>query len=116
MTDAVVQVTPQAARKQRNDLVVRRWTTAVTTLALGLASTFTGLATVAPARGSAIANTEPQGTSADAVLAAAIADYAAAAASRQVARITTARSHPQLAPAPPPAPARPRAVAVSGGS
>jgi hypothetical protein len=115
MTDAVANITPQAARKQRNDRLVRWWTTAATTLAIGLAGAFTGLATAPPARGSTIVQPETPGASADAVLTAAIADYAAAA-SRRVATVTPARTHAQLAPAPPPAPSRPRAVAVSGGS
>lgn len=115
MADAVANITPQAARKQRNDRLARRWTTAATTLAIGLAGAFTGLATASPARGSTIVQPETPGASADAVLGAAIADYAAAA-SRRAATVTPARSHAQLAPAPPPAPSRPRAVAVSGGS
>lgn len=116
MTDAVAQITPQAARKQRNDRLVRRWTTAATTLAIGLAGAFMGLATTPPPKVSTTVQTEAPGASAEAVLAAAIADYAAAAAPKQVARITAARSHSQLAPAALPAPSRPRAVAVSGGS
>jgi hypothetical protein len=116
MADAVAQVTRPADRKRRNDRLVRRWTTATTTLAIGLASAFTALATAPLVRGSTSVQTDPPGNSADAILAAAIADYAAASASKQVPSTLRARSRPQLTPAPPPAPSRPHAVVVSGGS
>jgi hypothetical protein len=115
MTDAAVLSTPQIARKRRNDTHVRRLTTATTTVAIALAGVFTGLATTASTGSIALTKTEPMGPSPDAVLAAAIADYEAAAA-RQSARPTPARSHAGLAPPAPPAPARTRPVAVSGGS
>lgn len=114
MTDGAVLSTPQIARKRR-DTHVRRLTTAATTVAIALAGVFTGLATTASTGSTAVTQIRQLGPSADAVLAAAIADYEAAAA-RQAARPAPARSHAGLAPAAPPASARARPVAVSGGS
>jgi hypothetical protein len=112
------RATSQNARKQHNDRLVRRLTTTATTFAVGLTGVFAGFSASAVSPHRAATPTAQLGPGADAALAKAIADYVSAATPRQAASPahTRPRSRPVVVQAPRPAPARPRAVVVSGGS
>lgn len=112
MIEATPRATSPNARKQRNDRLVRRLTATATTFAFGLTGVFAAFS-ANPVSGHRAATSHDQlGPAADAALAKAIADYASAAAPRQVA----APSRSVVATVPRPVAARPPAVAVSGGS
>lgn len=118
MVEATPRVTGQNSRKQRNDRLVRRLTTTATTFAVGLTGVFAGFAAgvVSPrstAQPEQLGPATQLGPAADAALARAISDYAAAAAPRHVA---ASPSRPAPVSAPGPVAARHPAVAVSGGS
>jgi hypothetical protein len=112
MVEATPRVTSQNARKQRNDRLVRRLTTTATTFAIGLAGVFAGFSASALPPHRTATQIDKPGPDADAALAKAIADYAAAAAPRH----SVAPSRPGAVTAPRPAAPRRPAVAVSGGS
>jgi hypothetical protein len=121
MAEQASRATTQNARKERNDRLVRRLTTASTTVAVGLTGVFAGLSVnSASPHHSAIASGQ-LGPAADAALAKAIADYRAAATPPKSAAprhpvVATAPSRPFVAVAPRPVAIRHPAVAVSGGS
>lgn len=121
MPELTAPATSQNSRKQRNDRLVRRLTTASTTFAVGLTGVFAGLSvnSASPQHGAVAA--DQLGPAADAALARAIADYRSAATPRKSAEpkrpgVRAAPSRPFVALAPRPVVARHPAVAVSGGS
>jgi hypothetical protein len=112
-----------AQRKREQELLVRRSTTAVVSLAIILTGALAGVASAAgsPGRGGALP-ADLAGVDAAAALSKALADFEAASAHQAQAQAQAPAAAKQVRPlaaprsAPAPAPAPKPAAAVSGGS